>query len=103
MMSPDTLGPVAGSLVAFAAGLVAGAAHFAGLWATVRALPDAQHPAGIVLGSFLVRAAADAAIVVALVRAGGWSWAALGLAGFVAARAVAVRLARRVEAAEGPS
>ncbi|MEZ5420235.1 MAG: ATP synthase subunit I [Vicinamibacterales bacterium] len=99
-MTSDTLDPIVGSVLAVSAGAVAGAAHFAGLWATVRALPESRHPAGIVLVSFLARGAADAAVVVALVRAGGWRWAALGLAGFLAARTVAVHLARRVEAAE---
>jgi len=91
-MTDDSLmSAIPGLAAAFTAGGAVGLAYFTGLWATVRALPAARHPAILVFGSFGVRFAVAAATFVMLVRAGGWPWAASALAGFVVARTVLVR------------
>ena len=76
---------------ALAVGVTAGAAYFAALGATVRALPSARRPALILLGSFVLRFGAVAAVFVVMIRGGGLSWLAAALTGFVLARVVIVR------------
>jgi F1F0 ATPase subunit 2 len=78
-------------LGAFALGFAAGAAYFAALWATVRALPASRHPALVLFGSFVLRFGVVAAVFVMIVRGGGFSCVASALAGFVLARLVIVR------------
>lgn len=86
-------------ILAFLAGILAGAVFFGGLWWTVRrALPS--HFAGIWFsGSFLVRTAIALA---AFYEAGQGDWRRLvcSVAGFLVARLLVVRLTRtaRVEA-----
>ena len=43
--------------LSFAAGTIAGGLFFVGLWLTVQRLAVTQHPAGLVLFSFIVRVA----------------------------------------------
>ena len=43
--------------LSFVAGAIAGGLFFVGLWLTVQRLAVAQHPAGLVLFSFIVRVA----------------------------------------------
>ena len=74
----------------FAAGCATGLAYFAGLWATVRTLPTARHPAITVLASYLLRLGAAAICFVLIARGGGWPWAAAALAGFLLARTAVV-------------
>jgi F1F0 ATPase subunit 2 len=76
---------------AFAAGAAAGALYFAGLWATVRALPSSHHPGLVTAASFIVRFGLAALLFTALVRVGGWSASVAALLGFTAARALSVR------------
>lgn len=78
-------------LVAFALGFAAGAAYFAALWATVRALPATRRPGLVLFGSFVLRFGVAAAVFVMMARGGGFSWIAAALAGFVLARLVIVR------------
>lgn len=80
-----------GFISAVVLGGVLGAAYFAALWATVRVLPGVRNPALVLLAGFLVRFALMAVAFVGLIRWGGWPWAAAALAGFMAARLIAVR------------
>jgi F1F0 ATPase subunit 2 len=76
---------------AFAAGSAVGAAHFTGLWTTVRGLSTARNPAVLVFTSFALRLGVTAGALLAIMRAGGWSWSVAALAGFMLARAVLMR------------
>jgi len=74
-------------LVPFTAGMVLGVIHFAGLWVTLRRLPDLRRPFTVLIGSFLVRTA----LVMAgffLVLSGGLGELAAALAGFIAIREI---------------
>jgi len=81
--------------LAAAAGLVAGAIFFAGLYATTRRIATAGHPGALAIGSFVARTA--------IALAGAWlaaRWAgALGalsyLATFTAVRVTLVARVRR--------
>ena len=84
---------VPGLVLAFVAGFALGSLYFAGLWLTVRRLPDASRPALLMLGSLVLRLA----VVLAgfyLVAAGHWARLALALLGFVGARVVIARRLR---------
>ena len=81
-------------LLAFSAGMALGALHFTGLWLTVRRLPDAGAPLGLLLASFLARTAAAAAGL-ALVMDGRWERLVAALAGFIVTREILVRLIGR--------
>ncbi len=77
-------------LGAAAGGLLLGALYFGGLWWTVRRLPTARHPAALIAGSFLLRAAVAAAGIVVI--AGGEPIPLLcAVAGFITARTIAIR------------
>jgi F1F0 ATPase subunit 2 len=78
-----------GYLFAFAAGLGIGGFYFAGLWWTVRRLPETGHPAAWVGGSFLVRAGLSLLGFYGVLQ-GGWPMLAASLAGFVLVRLAAV-------------
>lgn len=82
---------------ALCAGLMLGAFFFGGLWWTVRKSLSARHPALLVLSSMLIRMGA---VLAGLYFIGGsgpqWQWQRLlaCLAGVLAARFIAMRLAR---------
>lgn len=76
---------------AAAAGALLGTAYFAGLWATVRALPTSGHPALLAAISFGVRFLLAATVFVVLARRGGWATVTAALVGFAIARVVIVR------------
>ena len=44
-------------LISFGVGMALGVVHFAGLWHTVKQLPESKHPFVSLLGSFLARMA----------------------------------------------
>lgn len=72
------------------AGLALGGAYFAALWWTVRRSGAARHPAGLLIGSYLLRAVLLAG---GFVRIGGRDWRgwAACLVGVLAARVYACR------------
>lgn len=71
-------------------GLALGGAYFAALGWTVRRLPGARRPGLLLLASFLVRSGLLLAGL-AVVLDGRWERAAAFLAGFLAARTLALR------------
>ncbi len=77
-------------LVGFVSGLLVGALHFSGLWATVRRLPLVRRPHSVALGSFLIRTTLSAALL-ALVAIGSVPGLLAGVVGFLGARVCAVR------------
>jgi F1F0 ATPase subunit 2 len=79
--------------LAAATGALLGASYFGGLWATVRRLPRASHPAALVLTSFLGRTVL-AALGFALLLAGDPVRLVVGLGGFLAVRIAMVRQLR---------
>lgn len=84
--------------VVLAAAAVAGGGlgglHYGGLWATVRGLPVARRPTALWLISFALRMGATGGGFY-LVSGGRWERLLACLAGFLVARAVLVRRARR--------
>ena len=72
------------------AGFGLGILFFGGLWITVRALPTAQHPALLALGSFWGRTAVTVAGI-AWAADGTWQRAVICLAGFILARVMLSR------------
>jgi F1F0 ATPase subunit 2 len=81
-------------LIPFAAGLALGAIHFAGLWCTLRRLPDLRRPIPALLGSFLVRLLLAIAGLY-LVMNGQPAQLVAALAGFILMRGIMVRRLRR--------
>jgi len=81
-------------VIGFAAGAAAGAAFFAALWWTARRLPSARKPGLLALGSFVARLTVVLGVFYLLSRYGRWEPMVAALAGFVAARLVAVRRVR---------
>jgi F1F0 ATPase subunit 2 len=81
--------------LAAAGGASVGLLYFGGLWWTIRRLPDAGHPAALVLGSFAVRTAL-AGLAFFVLFAGDPSRLVAALGGFVLVR---VGLVRRVRPA----
>jgi F1F0 ATPase subunit 2 len=77
-------------LLIFATGMALGALYFAGLWHTLRRLPDTGRPGISLLWSYLLRVS----VVMAgfgLVANGRWEhWVAV-LGGFILAREILVR------------
>jgi F1F0 ATPase subunit 2 len=86
-------------LLAAAGGLL-GSVYFGGLWLTVRRLPDTDHPAALVLGSFVLRVALVAAGFVWLLAGDPLRLVAV-LAGFLAIRVLLVRQVRTGVASGG--
>jgi F1F0 ATPase subunit 2 len=94
------VGELARWVLLAAAGGLLGSVYFGGLWLTVRRLPHADHPAALVLGSFVLRAVLVAA---------GFAWLLAGdplrlvavLVGFLAVRVLLVRQVRPGAASGG--
>ena len=76
-------------LFAFAAGIGIGGFYFAGLWWTVRRLPDTRRPVLWVAGSFIVRAGLSLLGFYGILQ-GGWPMLPASLAGFILVRLAAV-------------
>jgi F1F0 ATPase subunit 2 len=87
-------------LICFSAGLVLGGLYFAGLWWTVRRLPDSRRPGLLALASFLLRASVVLAVFYTLMN-GRWHNLGASLCGFMVVRWL---LTRRIgtRAATGP-
>lgn len=88
------------------AGLAAGGAlgwlYFRGLRLTIDRLPASRRPGTLLLASFVLRAAAAVALFVLVARLAQGHGLAAALLGFLAARLVMVRRARReTQAAPG--
>lgn len=77
-------------LLIFVMGMALGTLYFAGLWHTVRRLPDAGRPLRILFWSFLLRAAV-AMTGFFLVMNGRWDQLIAALGGFILAREILVR------------
>lgn len=82
--------PILLAALGLAAGLALGAAHFGGLWWTVRRATSARRPARLLALSALGRGAALTAGLVALAKIGPWALLG-GLVGVLIARLVATR------------
>lgn len=85
------------AMIGFAAvsligGALLGAVYFGGLWLTALRLRESRRPVVIAFGSFLLRLLV-AAVVFTWAARGGVLPAVTALAGFLAVRSVAVRLA----------
>jgi F1F0 ATPase subunit 2 len=77
-------------LLIFVAGMALGAIYFAGLWYTVRRLPDAKRPLNCLLCSFLVRVSL-AITGFGLVMDGRCDQLIAVLGGFILTREILVR------------
>jgi len=77
-------------MLAFLTGIAIGAIYFAGLWETVRGLPDAKRPVRRMALSFALRAALALAGFW-LVLQGGWESLAAAMVGFLAMREILLR------------
>jgi F1F0 ATPase subunit 2 len=77
-------------LLIFVMGMALGAIYFAGLWYTVRRLPDAKRPLNCLLCSFLLRASIALAGF-GLVMDGRWDQLIAVLGGFILTREILVR------------
>ena len=80
---------IASVLIGLAVGVAVGALFFAGLWQTVRRLPDARRPALFAMGSLLFRVALAAAGFILIARA-GWLALLAALLAFLAVRRAAI-------------
>ncbi len=67
------------------AGTALGLFFYAGLWLTVRSLPQARHPVLLTLGSFWIRTLVVLASVLLLMK-GRWQYVVVCLVGFLAGR-----------------
>jgi F1F0 ATPase subunit 2 len=85
LLNPEILFPL---IVAFAAGLALGAFYFTALWRTVRKLPEAQSPAGVMLGSFILRMAVVMAGFYLIMTGGHWERLAAAMIGFLIIRKI---------------
>ena len=74
----------------FFIGIALGGVYFAGLWETVRKLPDAKRPVRRIALSFALRAALALAGFW-LVLQGGWESLAAAMVGFLAMREILLR------------
>ncbi|MFW5817105.1 MAG: ATP synthase subunit I [Planctomycetota bacterium] len=81
-------------LIGLVAGAAGGAAFFATLWYTTRALPTAEHPALLAMGSLVGRMAMMVGVFLLIARHGRWEPLAAALLGFVLVRVLAVRHVR---------
>lgn len=86
---------------AFVGGLLLGAAYFLALWATVRRLSGARHPALLLLVTATLRIAALAAGLI-FVSDGQWERLLAAVGGFLIVRYAAVRTARPSRARQTP-
>ena len=77
-------------LISFGVGMALGLVHFAGLWHTVKHLPDSRCPFASLLGSFLVRMAL-LMTGFGLLMNGRWESLPAALLGFLLARELLVR------------
>ncbi|MBN1458106.1 MAG: ATP synthase subunit I [Armatimonadetes bacterium] len=77
-------------ILALAAGFAFGWAYFAALWATVRRLPTARHPALLSVLSLATRLGAAVGFLY-LIGAGDWRRLLAAGAGFTAARMLSIR------------
>lgn len=78
--------------VSLIAGALLGVVYFGGLWLTTLHLTESRRPGVVAFGSFLFRLLL-AGVVLAWAARGGVLPAVTALAGFLAVRGVAVRLA----------
>jgi F1F0 ATPase subunit 2 len=76
------------------AGIGLGFFYFGGLWLTIKRMPDSQHQAPLLIGSFLGRNAVCFAAFILMVRGGHWERVAACMLGFLAARIMLVRRLR---------
>jgi F1F0 ATPase subunit 2 len=81
---------------ALLAGVLLGVAFYGGLWATVRHLPAARHPAAWLFASLALRFGLVLAGFLALARLGGWAHVLAAVPGFLLPR---MYLAHRLESA----
>lgn len=81
--------PAASLPLSAAGGLAIGLLYFGGLWWTVRRMASARHPAALVAGSFLVRAAVAAGGIV-LISGGKLVLLAAAMAGFLIGRTILI-------------
>jgi F1F0 ATPase subunit 2 len=77
-------------LLSFLAGAAAGSLYFTGLWYTVRRLPEARHPALLLLASFVLRLALLLGTIYLLAGA-HWSYLISAVAGLLLARTLLIR------------
>ena len=77
-------------LVSFGVGMALGVVHFAGLWHTVKHLPESRYPFASLLGSFLARMAL-LMTGFSLLMNSRWESLSAALLGFLLAREILVR------------
>ena len=78
-------------LIAFAAGAALGAVYFAGLWATVRRVPEAKHPMLLLGLSLAARMTVLLAGLWLIGRDGHWERLVAAMVGIVLARVLVMR------------
>ena len=77
-------------LIPFGIGVALGVVYFAGLWHTVKHLPDLRHPDLSLFGSFLLRISFLLTGFILLMN-GRWEPISAALLGFLLAREILVR------------
>lgn len=75
-------------LAAFTAGLALGAFYFTALWHTVRKLPSANKPSGLLIVSFFLRMGVIMAGFFLIIDAGHWERLAAAMVGFIIIRKI---------------
>lgn len=78
-------------MLSFLAGIVIGGVYFAGLWATVRGLPDAGKPFRRLGLSFALRTALALAGFTLVLQEGGWECLAAAMLAFLVMRGILLR------------
>lgn len=77
-------------MLSFLTGIAIGGVYFAGLWETVRKLPEAEKPIRRMVLSFVLRATLAVACFT-LVMQGGWECLAAAMLGFLTIREILLR------------
>ena len=81
-------------VLALVAGAAVGSFYFGGLWLTVRRVPTAHRPMLMAFGSFVIRIAVAAAVMIFLARI-HWQLLVAFVVGFIIIRVVLVRVLGR--------
>lgn len=78
-------------VLGFVLGLAVGGLYFGALWLTLRRVPDADHPGGLVLVSYLMRLGVAGVGFYGVLRLGGAGALVAALVGFVVMRQLVIR------------
>lgn len=88
---------------AVATGLLLGTFYFAGLWWTVRRMPDVRRPLNLYFGSLVGRLGVILAALYGVLISCGWPGLAASLVGLLAARIILIRFLGKARPADSPT